>query len=197
MVDGPPGPVGTWESAGLSLGWLEGVNRKSTTGGSVSESLGVHETTGRLVPINLRKVIRSEDPDRPTVLYRVGRFPLRVSTQEYDEHMEELVSLLNGLETAKAQLEAELTEVQETCKSLREDLSNFSTFEQICNSGMLRNFKIDSESPFAQVILRLLQQTMELQLSHLRRDHESDPEPPVRTTLPKEGWNSNPGVSEP
>jgi chromosome segregation ATPase len=129
--------------------------------------------------------------------YWVESCPSRTTLEEHVEHLEELAETLNDLEASKAQLEADLTDVLETCKSLREDLSNFSTFEQICNSGMLRNFKIDSESPFAQVILRLLQQTMELQLSHLRREHEPEPRIDVPTALPETGWNTNPGVTEP
>jgi len=85
----------------------------------------------------------------------------------FNDRLERLTDQLNTYEETIALLEAELTSVHETARSLREDLVNFSTFEQICNSGMLRNFKIDSESEFAQTILNLLQQTMELQINHL------------------------------
>lgn len=101
------------------------------------------------------------------VLWRVGPQHPQPEVAEQRIHLEQMADYVTELEATRARLEAELLEEKKVCKSLREDLSNFSTFEQICNSGMLRNFKIDSESPFAQVILRLLQRTMELQISHL------------------------------
>lgn len=86
---------------------------------------------------------------------------------EQESRLRQTSDLLNVLEVTVTALAAELSQVQELMRSLREDLHNFSTFEQICNSGMLRNFKIDSESEFAQTILSLLQRTMELQIHHL------------------------------
>jgi Asp-tRNA(Asn)/Glu-tRNA(Gln) amidotransferase C subunit len=83
------------------------------------------------------------------------------------KELPEVADYLNELEDTLASQATELSNVKEQLRSLREDLSQFSTFEQICNSGMLRNFKIDSESEFAKVILKLLQQTMELQINHL------------------------------
>jgi len=74
---------------------------------------------------------------------------------------------LNELEAAKRNLEAALQEERKLRASLQEDVRQFNTFEQICNSGMLRNFKIDPEGDFGQTILSLLQRTMELQISHL------------------------------
>jgi hypothetical protein len=100
-------------------------------------------------------------------IWRVGVQHPIADVAEHRHHLEQMAILLNELEASKANLEAKLTEVLKVNESLRQDLSNFSTFEQICNSGMLRNFKIDSESPFAQTILSLLQRTMELQISHL------------------------------
>jgi hypothetical protein len=80
----------------------------------------------------------------------------------------EVAHYLNELEETTASQATELSNVKEQLRSLREDLSQFSTFEQICNSGMLRNFKIDADSEFAQTILKLLQSTMELQINHLK-----------------------------
>lgn len=101
---------------------------------------------------------------RPRWKRSTGR---NVSWQEYRDHLDEICDTLNFLEEDKARLVTELQESRESLSSLRQELQHFSTFEQICNSGMLRNFKIDSESDFAQTILKLLQQTMELQISLL------------------------------
>jgi len=131
-----------------------------------------------------------------------NRFRMRPGLSLWDDRnfrkveMGEVEDLLNDRERTIAQLEADLTEVTKTCKSLREDLSNFSTFEQICNSGMLRNFKIDSESDFAQTILQLLQRTMELQISHLERAPESQPDRKEQPRVTIQS-SSNPGVTEP
>ena len=86
------------------------------------------------------------------------------------ESLTETAQHLTNLEAHAATLEEQLAEERKLRKSLQEDLRQFSTFEQICNSGMLRNFKIDSESDFAQTILGYLQQTMELQINHLRQE---------------------------
>jgi len=94
----------------------------------------------------------------------------------FQDRMDRITDQLNTYEATIARLETELTSVHETARSLREDLVNFSTFEQICNSGMLRNFKIDSESEFAQTILNLLQQTMELQINHLNGHRKTNKE---------------------
>jgi hypothetical protein len=105
------------------------------------------------------------------------------SQSDYEGHLNKAVSRLNELEETTVSLSAKLAEEQALRKSLQEDLQQFSVFEQICNSGMLRNFKIDSESDFAQVILKLLQQTMELQVSHLtqRKASSTEKEPPLRS----------------
>jgi hypothetical protein len=92
----------------------------------------------------------------------------KVRQEEFLEGMEHSLDYLVQLEESRAKLEAELQEVKNQVKSLQQDLISFSTFEQICNSGMLRNFKIDPESEFAQTILELLKQTMELQIGHLQ-----------------------------
>jgi len=86
------------------------------------------------------------------------------------ESLTETAQHLTSLEEHAANLERQLSEERILRKSLQEDLRQFSTFEQICNSGMLRNFKIDSESDFAQTILGYLQQTMELQINHLKQE---------------------------
>jgi hypothetical protein len=151
-------------------------------------TLGVHGTDGKLHPIQLRKVESCQNEygaiSRP---FTVGRLPLKVSLQEYEDHMDEVVNMLNDFDEARADLEQKLHDVQEDNRSLREDLKIFSTFEQICNSGMLRNFKIDSSSDFAQVILRLLQRTMELQISHLGGTVDAPQPGPVQSSLPETG----------
>lgn len=83
------------------------------------------------------------------------------------KNLNEIAKRLSKLEESKANLERQVQEDKEELASLREEVKLFSTFEQICNSGMLRNFKIDPEGDFAQVILGLLQRTMELQINHL------------------------------
>lgn len=88
---------------------------------------------------------------------------------EVEDDLQEVRDRLNYLEAKVADLEPRIAKEVEHRRSLQEDLLKFSTFEQICNSGMLRNFKIDSDSDFAQVILELLQQTMELQIGHLQQ----------------------------
>jgi len=126
------------------------------------------------VPWTFTKNGHSEDG---TKIWHVrAQFP-KPEIAQHRHHLEQIADLLNEQEATIARLSQELSEVLKDCKSLREDLSSFSTFEQICNSGMLRNFKIDSESPFAQTILSLLQRTMELQISHLS-DQIPDPERP-------------------
>jgi chromosome segregation ATPase len=113
---------------------------------------------------------RLSSEDGQSGLWEVrGGFP-QPTVEEHRIHLEQIAAHLNDLEAELAQRNADLQEACETIKSLRQDLNNFSTFEQICNSGMLRNFKIDSESPFAQTILSLLQRTMELQISHLHAE---------------------------
>lgn len=154
----------------------------------MEELHGVYPPEGPLVSIILRTVDRVVDPEAPgDSPWRVKRLPLRSSIEEWDKSLERVAHQLNELEAQKHDLIAELLKVRETERSLREDLTNFSTFEQICNSGMLRNFKIDAESPFAQVILSLLQQTMELQLSHLQKEHTNGAsDPQLRTPVPEE-----------
>jgi chromosome segregation ATPase len=163
-------------------------------------ALGAFNESGDLRPIRLWSLTRSSAPDPESKTHwKLGQMPLRSSTEDYRHHMEQTRSALNDLEATKARLEVELSEVTKTVRSLQEDLNNFSTFEQICNSGMLRNFKIDSESEFAQVILKLLQRTMELQISHLQQKVE-DPDHGTETAeyrQPFSGWNTNPGVTEP
>jgi len=111
--------------------------------------------------------------DRETSVSGVQHWTLQrvrsntANRKRQEETLSKVPTLLNELEESKAQLEAELQRTCEIAESLRKDLVHFSTFEQICNSGMLRNFKIDSESDFAQTILKLLQQTMELQIQLL------------------------------
>jgi len=89
----------------------------------------------------------------------------------------EIQSLKNQLQSK----DRKLLEKVELVASLREEATQVSLFEQICNSGMLRNFKIDSESPFAQRILQFLETTMELQVRTLsrvespRKDPEEEP----------------------
>jgi hypothetical protein len=82
-------------------------------------------------------------------------------------NLEEVANKVLYLETKVATQETQMREDRAELASLREEVKLFSTFEQICNSGMLRNFKIDPEGDFAQVILGLLQRTMELQINHL------------------------------
>jgi len=89
------------------------------------------------------------------------------SREKTQENLNEVAKRLTYLEESKANLERQVQEDKEELASLREEVKLFSTFEQICNSGMLRNFKIDPDSGFAQVILGLLQRTMELQIDHL------------------------------
>ena len=102
-----------------------------------------------------------------------GRFltkagdPSTLAPEMVRKELGEISDYVNELEARNTAIEVELTEVKEQMRSLRQDLHSFSTFEQICNSGMLRNFKIDAESEFAQTILGLLQKTMELQIHHL------------------------------
>lgn len=165
----------------------------------MTDTLGIHDETGNLRPIRLWSLNRNSSPDlAPGDFWKMNQMPLRTSLDDYRHHMEQTRNSLNDLEASKARLEAELTEVTKTVRSLREDLNNFSTFEQICNSGMLRNFKIDSESEFAQVILKLLQRTMELQITHLQQDHpEPDTVREEQSNVPESGWNTNPGVTEP
>lgn len=91
----------------------------------------------------------------------------RRTLEDFQGSQELAAKTLNDQEATIAHLRGELLESEKLRKSLSEDLSQYSTFEQICNSGMLRNLKIDSESPFAQTILSLLQRTMELQIAHL------------------------------
>jgi hypothetical protein len=114
--------------------------------------------------------------------WRVGTTHPRLDVEGHRLNLEQTCDLLNSLEKTKAQLEADLTEAQKTLRSLQEDLSSFSTFEQVCNSGMLRNFKIDSESQFAQTILSLLQRVMELQISLLDPKTTERPEVPHETS---------------
>lgn len=118
-------------------------------------------------PHVLWKFTKDSHAPSGTLEWRVGSVGPGTTVEDHRKNLEQTSDLLNSLEVSKTRLEAELSEAQKTLKSLREDLSSFSTFEQICNSGMLRNFKIDSESEFAQTILRLLQRTMELQISLL------------------------------
>lgn len=77
--------------------------------------------------------------------------------------------LLNDLEDRIRTLEASLTKEEEHRKSLQQDLRQFSTFEQICNSGLLRNFKLEAEGEIGQAILGMMLRTMELQLGHLQK----------------------------
>jgi hypothetical protein len=119
----------------------------------------------------------------------------RRTLEDFQGSQELAAKTLNDQEATIAHLRAELLASEQQRRSLLEDLSQYSTFEQICNSGMLRNLKIDSESPFAQTILSLLQKTMELQISHLS-DHpveplkeapgevSPDPIPPSRQPVP-------------
>jgi len=129
---------------------------------------------------NYEKLITFDPQAEPgkqwVLVLGTNRRPYRFTTERLVETTREARLRLNYLEELVLSLTAELAKVKEKERSLREDLTQFSTFEQICNSGMLRNFKIDSESDFAKVILSLLQQTMELQISHLDgtkadRDH--------------------------
>jgi len=141
-----------------------------------------YDSPGKLVPIQLWTFQRN-DPDRDgNEHWRVGSPGSWISQQGHRDNLNKTCDLLNDQEATIARLRAEMSEVTKELGSLREDLKSFSTFEQICNSGMLRNFKIDSESPFAQTILNLLQRTMELQISHL------DSAQPPRT---KEQSNEN------
>jgi len=94
--------------------------------------------------------------------------------QQTRKGLDEVVNLLNELEDSKRILEAELSKEKKLRKSLQEDLRQFSTFEQICNSGILRNFKIDAEGTTGQTILRMMLRTMELQLSHLGDTPENE-----------------------
>jgi len=145
------------------------------------------EPDGQLRTINLLTVVRMEDPSDPTDSpWRVQRVGSSISAKEWEGQLIALAETLNNLEEQKHALITDLLKVKETQRSLQEDLRNFSTFEQICNSGMLRNFKIDSESPFAQVILSLLQQTMELQISHLQSRRQDGPDGTnIRTSVPE------------
>lgn len=87
--------------------------------------------------------------------------------ESVQEQLRAVAKHLNELEIRAHNQAVELQEGREKLASLLEEVKLFSTFEQICNSGMLRNFKIDPESDFAQVILGLLQRTMELQIDTL------------------------------
>lgn len=107
--------------------------------------------------------------ERGQYLFKAGD-PRVYDASAVERELPEVAHYLNELEELTASQAAELSNVKEQLRSLREDLSQFSTFEQICNSGMLRNFKIDSESEFAQTILKLLQSTMELQIHHLKAE---------------------------
>lgn len=111
-------------------------------------------------------------------VWKVGRSESNHRPQEQTlENLNEIAQRITKLEASKANLESQLQEDRAELTSLREEVKLFSTFEQICNSGMLRNFKIDPEGDFAQVILGLLQRTMELQINHLTG--------PSRTGRPK------------
>lgn len=123
--------------------------------------------SGSLRPIRLWTFQRNNPERQGNNRWWVGNLRSEVSQEDHRKNLEEICALLNDLEETTANQRAKLQEVEEKLKSLSEDLKSFSTFEQICNSGMLRNFKIDSESDFARTILNLLQQTMELQISHL------------------------------
>ena len=100
--------------------------------------------------------------------WRAHREASKAASQQAGENARDIAAKLNSLEEEVARLESRLVEEQKLRMSLQEDVRQFSTFEQICNSGMLRNFKIDQESDFAQTILSLLKQTMELQIEHLQ-----------------------------
>jgi len=141
-----------------------------------AEVYGSYDLPGRMTPINLWKFQRNNPEREGNDRWWVGNCGSRTSQEEHRNNLNETCDLLNNLEATIAQQRAEMLEVTEQLKSLRQDLTSFSTFEQICNSGMLRNFKIDSESDFARTILSLLQRTMELQISHLR----SEPSPPTK-----------------
>jgi hypothetical protein len=97
-----------------------------------------------------------------------------LSEEDRQRNLREVASLLN-LQNAKIESQAEeLSEAKKLIKSLSEDLTQFSAFEQICNSGLLRNLKVDGESDFAQTLLGLLQSTLELQVSHLKAKQRPD-----------------------
>jgi len=130
------------------------------------------ERIGNTQPLGRAIKSTPEEVKNGATVWRLSFHRTGVTFREHEDDLQRILDVLNTLEEARAYLKAELQEVEETCKSLREDLSNFSTFEQICNSGMLRNFKIDSESEFAKVILSLLQRTMELQIDHLQAETE-------------------------
>jgi hypothetical protein len=100
--------------------------------------------------------------------YRVSEtWSSRDSKKKSRENLVEIALKVTTLEQRNASLEEQLREDRAELTSLREEVKLFSTFEQVCNSGMLRNFKIDPEGDFAKVILGLLQRTMELQITHL------------------------------
>jgi len=100
--------------------------------------------------------------------WKANREYSTAAKQQAGENARVIAAKLNSLEEEVARLESRLVEEQKLRMSLQEDVRQFSTFEQICNSGMLRNFKIDQESDFAQTILNLLKRTMELQIGHLQ-----------------------------
>jgi len=100
--------------------------------------------------------------------YKVGPPGSWPAESDQKRNLEEVASTLN-LQAARIEsLGEELSEAKKLIKSLSEDLTQFSAFEQICNSGLLRNLKVDGESDFAQTLLGLLQSTLELQVSHLK-----------------------------
>ena len=116
----------------------------------------VRYVTQRITGEGKRWVARVEDPGLEETSWRL---------------FQAFVAYVNELEEAKHNLETELLKERELRISLQEDVRQFNTFEQICNSGMLRNFKIDSEGDFGRTILGLLQKTMELQIDHLMPNH--------------------------
>jgi hypothetical protein len=134
-----------------------------------TETYGSYDLPGKMSPVLLWKFLRSDLQKDGNNQWRVGNYGTNISQQEHRNNLNLICDLLNEHEATIAQQRAEMLKVEEQLKSLQEDLKSFSTFEQICNSGMLRNFKIDSESDFAQTILSLLQRTMELQISHLHQ----------------------------
>ena len=112
--------------------------------------------------------IVSKAPSTESGGWKAHREFSRTAKEQAGENARSVANSLNDLEEEVARLRSRLVEEQKLRMSLQEDVRQFSTFEQICNSGMLRNFKIDSESDFAQTILSLLERTMELQIGHLQ-----------------------------
>ena len=173
MVDGPPGPLGTLGSPPVTRFGRNQVEMKKD-----------RDRNWRLLP---RPGIRVNS--RGWFLTKAGNLSnLGIEDKGLQKELNEISDHVNDLEESEAKLEAELQEVKEQMRSLRQDLHSFSTFEQICNSGMLRNFKIDTESEFAQTILGLLQKTMELQIHHLsevaNQGNHLVPEPRERVIPP-------------